>query len=111
MAITGKAVLLSALVCPGAGHIFLKKYRFGGLLISITLIVFGFILVDAINGAGIIADQIINGQIGSDVESIRQAVMSRPKNKYIPIAYFVLIAIWITGIIDSYRLSKNLSES
>ena len=37
-----KAALLSALICPGAGHIFLKKYIRAMLLVAATLAGVGY---------------------------------------------------------------------
>jgi hypothetical protein len=106
---TIKAVLLSAFVCPGAGHFFLKKYKMGALFLSACCISFYFILVDVIEKAQQIVDQMVTGEIALDVVSVTENITANSEQS-LNTQMYILIVIWIVSIIDSYRIGVSKKE-
>lgn len=111
------AVLLSALVFPGAGHLYLRSYLRGCILAAIAAAA----LVDFIrrvwHEAELIRDQLID-RIDSggiiDLESLITQTMAnihRIDSQPFTIATVVLLACWLVGIIDSHRIGKKIEEA
>ena len=113
-----KALLLSALVFPGAGHYSLKKHLHSAIIASSALLCLYIILSILIDKAQLIAKQIQSGEITLDVEAISAELHNHAFSgdiQQINIALAILIFIWLFSIIDSYRLGlktdkKNLTN-
>jgi len=104
-----KAVLLSAFVFPGAGHVLLKKYIPGFILIVASLASTYYILSTTIEESMQIVEQIQSGSVQPDVVSIEELVSRHTTSKdahLIDIATYIFITCWIIGIIDSYRVGR-----
>ena len=102
-----KAALLSGLIFPGIGHLMLKQHLRGSVLMVSSLIALWAIVNVAYQRALAIVDRINSGDIPFDTGAIAEAVSdpgvsagSLMEN----ISLLVLIACWLIGIIDSYRL-------
>jgi len=110
---TGQAVLLSALVFPGSGHFFLKRYIIGSLLASIALVATWFLVSGMINKALELANKIKSGEIQPDISAIT-ALLSRQsvggEFQLMNIAVNSLIIVWLIGIADSYRVGRQLDN-
>ena len=114
MKITTKAVLLSALIFPGAGHVFLKKYLSGGLLIGTSLIAIGYIFTKTTEKALNIIEEIQNGNIPLDFAAITELVSKQSTatdNQLFSIATTIFIICWLIGIVDSYRFSYRRNKN
>ena len=104
-----KAALLSALVFPGAGHFFLKKYISGLVIVSASLGSLYYLITKTIERALLISEKIQSGEMPLDVVAITELV-----SKQLPgseaqaqsIATTVLLISWLVGIIDSYRVGR-----
>ncbi len=99
-----KAALLSGLIFPGAGHMVLKKYLRGSVLMLSALSV---IVSKAIKQALTIVDRINSGESPVEAGAIAELASiptSGAEGSISNIAALVVGAVWIIGIIDSYRL-------
>jgi len=108
-----KAALLSALVIPGAGHFFLRKYITGTVLAVTALGSLCLIVARMIETAQQIADKILNGEVPLDVGAITELLSKPPAGtgaQLINIAWVVLIIAWLLGIVDSYRIGLGQDE-
>jgi hypothetical protein len=94
---SSKAALLSGLIFPGIGHIFLKEYLRGSALVVLSLAALSVVVTIAYQHALLIVDRIISGDVS--VEAVENA------------AVIVLVACWLAGIIDSYRLGAVQEKS
>ena len=109
-----KAALLSALVFPGAGHIFLKKYISGVVLIGASFAGIYYLTSKMVERAMQITDKIVSGEIQMDAVAIAELISRQPVGSE---AYLVNIAAaafsicWITGTIDAYRVGRNTIDS
>ena len=102
-----KAALLSGLIFPGIGHMVLKQYLRGSILILFTLIALSVIVTLAVRSALSIFDSINGGEIPVESGAITELVsnsISSADNLIVDISLIVIGACWIVGIIDSYRL-------
>ncbi len=102
-----KAALLSGLVCPGLGHLVLKKYRRGSALMIVALIAVSVIVIEAVKRALTVVDRINSGEIPLDTGAINAAIAdssSGGDSLLVNISVMVFIACWLIGIIDSYRV-------
>ena len=111
---SSKAALLSGLIFPGLGHIFLKDYFRGSLLVILSLAALSVVVTSAYQHALLIADQIVSGDISMEAEAIAQAVSNSTNAADSLVentAVFVLVACWMAGIMDSYRLGAVQEKS
>lgn len=109
-----KAVLLSALVFPGLGHLVVKSYWRAAFLIFASLVAMYFMVAVAAERAMTVVDQIYSGQVPADVAAISEIVANSSTgagDSTANTALFVLFACWLIGIIDSCRLGKILDET
>jgi hypothetical protein len=111
MKIEYKAVLLSALVFPGTGHIYLKKYPIALAFICASAYLL-FTLISLLNNIiQSIKLKINSGEIALNIDAITQAVSSHLAElpaQYSSVSY-ALLFIWCFSIADSYRLGKKSS--
>lgn len=102
-----KAALLSGLIFPGVGHMFLKQYLRGSILMLSALIALSVIVTKAIEQALTIVDRIHSGEIPVKAGAITDLVAkstSGAEGSILNIAALIVGACWLIGIIDSYRL-------
>ena len=107
MKISNKAALFSALVFPGAGHIYVKKYISAAILGCASLAALYLIIANLLERAREIADKILSGEVGLDVATITELVSRQSANsdsQLLDVAWTVLIISWLIGIADSYRV-------
>lgn len=104
---SSKAALLSGLIFPGIGHIVLKQYLRGSVLMLFALVALSVIVTTIYRRALTIVDRINSGDIPVDTGAIAEMVSSSTSSadSFIEnIAVGILGACWLIGIIDSYRL-------
>ncbi len=104
---SSKAALLSGLIFPGIGHIVLKQYLRGSVLMLFALVALSVIVTRIYQRALTIVDRINSGDIPVDTGAIAEMVSNSTSgaDSFIEnIAVVILGACWLIGIIDSYRL-------
>lgn len=111
---SNKAVLLSALVFPGAGHFLLKKRISGAILAAASLAALYLIISNMLERAQQIVDKILSGEVNPDEAAIAELLSRQPagsESQLLDIAWAVLIISWLIGIVDSYRCGRTQDES
>ncbi|MCP5305714.1 MAG: hypothetical protein H6953_09715 [Chromatiaceae bacterium] len=104
------AVLLSALVLPGAGHLYLRRFLAGGLLAGVALAALYVLLAGATEVALQVGEQIVQGQAQPDLATLTQQINDLSRNDRAPhlgLATTVLTVTWLIGIVDSYRIARQ----
>lgn len=104
-----KAALLSGLLFPGTGQIYLKRYV-SGIIILVGAAVALYIILSALIGtASEIAEMIQNGTVSLDPIAISDLINQklRGKEQTLNVAEIALVGFWIVGIIDSYRQGQR----
>ena len=105
-----KAALLSALVFPGSGHIYLKKYLVGSLLISVALIAGYYLVSNAAEQAIAITEKIQSGGGQLDISAISRLAeqnASAAEDSFSGLASSAILICWIFGIVDSIRIGSK----
>ncbi len=105
-----KAALLSGLIFPGVGHMVLKQYLRGSILMLAALIALIVIVTKAVEQALAIVDKINSGEIPLESVTITELASQSTgaaDGSILNIAVLVIVACWLIGIIDSYRLGSN----
>ncbi len=102
-----KAALLSGLIFPGIGHMVLKQYLRGSVLMILALIALSVIVTRVFQRAMTIVDRINSGDFPVETGAIAEMVSNSTNGAdslIQNISVIVLGACWLIGIIDSYRL-------
>ncbi len=109
-----KAMLLSALLFPGAGHLWLKHYWRGAVLMLVTLGAASMLIRSIFERAMTVVDQITAGDIVADTDTIAQmlAATSQARAANHDTALVTVLAVcWVIGIADSFRLGRQQGAS
>lgn len=108
-----KAALLSGLVFPGIGQMYLKRFR-RGLLFMIPVLL-GLVLIVVMATAGALESlRAIQAQGGTvDTNTLTALAQSHAKETagYFRTILLFIIFCWLSAIIDAYRIgSKQMRE-
>ena len=104
------AVLLSALVLPGAGHLYLKHFRSGLALIVISLACLWIFVDSAMQQASTVLERLESEGGALDAGRISDLVTQTSNSSgstVATVATLVLAGCWLVGIVDAYRLGKK----
>ena len=104
-----KAVLFSAFVFPGSGHLYLRKPFQGSLLVVVSIACITILLSIAMEKAQQISDKILSGEIPLDLNRITEEVTNHAAaggTQWANISTYLLLVCWLIGIVDSYRLGR-----
>ena len=104
-----KAVLLSAFVFPGAGHLYLKKYLPGSILAGVSLVGIYYLVTTTVERAWEIAEKIQSGAVQLDATTVTELVSQQSAgtdSQLMNIATLAIIICWGIGILDSYRAGR-----
>lgn len=101
-----KSALLSALIFPGAGHLYLKCYKRGFILLTITVVALVILIKQTLERvSSIIAQMEVHGHVMSTQE-ISEMIANSP-NESFNFAVIAILICWVYGIIDSARAGKQ----
>tara|TARA_R110002074_G_scaffold113172_3_gene242206 strand:- start:20 stop:379 length:360 start_codon:yes stop_codon:yes gene_type:complete len=109
-----KAFLLSVLIFPGSGHILLKRYLSGFFLMGIAAVASYFLIYGVIHQALDIAEKIKHGGIYPNISAILEVVSYQSAGveiQSINTAMMVLLVTWLIGIVDTYRVGRQVNRS
>ncbi|MGE5319950.1 MAG: hypothetical protein ACM3KD_07210 [Hyphomicrobiaceae bacterium] len=104
------AVLLSALVAPGAGHLYLRHYPRGVALIGISLACLWVFVERAMQQASIVLDRLASDAGGIDAGQLSDLITQTsggPGSLVVTLTSLALAVCWAIGIVDAYRLAKE----
>ncbi len=104
-----KAVLFSAFVFPGSGHLYLRKPIQGSLLVVVSIACITILLSIALEKAQQISDKILSGEIPLDVTRITEEVTNYAAAsgiQWADISTYLLLVCWLIGIVDSLRVGR-----
>jgi hypothetical protein len=108
------AVLLSALVLPGAGHLYLKHYWRGFTFIGASLACLWILMDRAMQLASTILDQLTAEGGAIDPAHITELVAQASNASGSPLAAIASLGLagcWLVGIVDAYRLGRREAEA
>ena len=105
-----KGALLSGLVFPGLGQVVLKRYWRGFVLMLTVMACLYVMIVTAVQQAYAILDTIETQGGSPDSDTISRAAAqaaAASDSPVITVASLLIIACWIIGIVDAYRIGKQ----
>ena len=104
-----KAALLSALVFPGVGQMYLKRYARGLIPMVLTLTGLGVWIAQATVGAlqEIEKMQSQGGIVDLSAVANRAAASSASGDWYSPLIMPMIVVCWLFSVIDAYMLGKR----
>jgi len=103
------AALLSALVFPGLGHLYLRKYIPGTVLLGVSLASIYYIFTRTLNSALQIVEEMQSGSVSSDGASLVALVSKQSSGGdayLLNAATIVFLVCWLIGIFDSVRIGR-----
>ncbi|MFT5282661.1 MAG: hypothetical protein ACI94Z_001493 [Yoonia sp.] len=105
-----KAALLSALVYPGVGHFFLKRYAISAVLFCGFSVPLYFVVSEIFAKTEKVMEQIRNGEIPLNIVAISESLAhltTSVDSQQLNIKIYVLVVIWIIAIIHSFKLGRG----
>lgn len=102
-----EAALISALVFPGAGHLYLKKYVSGLLLLIASGAGLWYLITMMVERTLQVVEKIQSGMMVPDVAVIIKLVTEQPSAQDVQnlkIATVLVVICWLISIVDSYRV-------
>ena len=103
-----KAALLSALVFPGAGQVFLKRGARACLFVLPTIAAITVFVNDALTQATLIADQILAGTAPLDPVALAVRLEQGSGDSALgTAAAIVMLVCWIGATVDAYLLGRT----
>lgn len=109
-----KAALLSALVFPGAGHIFLKKYIVGGTLACASLLSLYCVISTEVERALQVVEKIQRGEVQPNLAAITDMISMQAMGtdtRLLNIVSILLLFFWVIGIVDSYLAGREKNKA
>lgn len=99
-----KAALLSALVFPGLGHLYLKRWVTGALLAGVTSYAAYTMVSVVLRVTRDVARQIESGVVSANLETVTRLVEQQlaGSEQAAGIASWVVLGCWVVGIVGAY---------
>ncbi len=107
------AILLSVLVFPGAGHLYLKRYARGIVLIALSLVCRGFLANQMPQQASSVLAQLMSEGDVVDAGRLADLVAQTPSGSgsfAVTTASRVLAGCWVIAIVDACRIARSLQD-
>jgi hypothetical protein len=108
-----KAALLSALVFPGSGHIYLQHHKTGYSILAIAFICLCVVIENTVSRALSIFEQLQKGGGIIDINQITELATQSAQHSsplFVQVSVNLLIICWLFGIIDAYRLANKKTD-
>ncbi len=107
-----KAALISALIFPGAGQLFLKKYVTGFSLLATAIVCLYILITNVVNTALQLVEKIQSGQVQADLSTVTALISQQTGSEaqQLNIVTLVLAAIWLISIIHAYKSGSSLAD-
>ena len=111
MKVSYKAALLSTFVFPGIGHLYLKRYWRGLVILFFVIPGLGYTIwsatVSALNRLDDVMMKVQGGTANlKELSALVGAKMSTT-DPYLDAVFYVVVCIWIFSVIDAYRIGKR----
>jgi len=108
-----KAAFLSGVLGAGAGHLYLKRYRRGAILIMSTLCALVVIATQAVQQAQTIFGKITPERLQMSFDELSVLVEKNATNENLlltNLATMIIMLIWTFGVFDAYKLGKEIDQ-
>jgi len=111
MKVSYKAALLSTFVFPGIGHLYLKRYWRGLVILFFVITGSGYIIWSAtVSALNRLDDAMVKVQGGAanlkELSAIVGSKMSTA-DPYLDAVFYIIVCLWIFSVIDAYRIGNR----
>ncbi len=105
-----KAALLSGLVFPGLGQLYLKRYGSALLMISASVALIYFTLSYLFRNAMEVVGEIDRGELAGDLASITQRVSEQTQSSsgLVSLGLAALLVLWVFSIVHAHKSGKMI---
>jgi len=104
----GQALLWSAALFPGAGHLHLKHFKRGIAVIGVTLLVLSVLIFQFVRLAMQVIESTLADAITLDVPRLAAAILQAcAADQVLMASLWALGLCWLFGMLDAYRLGKK----
>jgi multisubunit Na+/H+ antiporter MnhE subunit len=102
------AALLSALVFPGAGHLYLRRMARGCIFLVPALAASIYFFDQLVKSASAVVDQVLAGTVALDPVLIAAKLENQggAGSPLTTLAVVVMIACWAGSIVDSFLIAR-----
>lgn len=106
-----RAALISALVFPGAGHLYLRRPARACLFLVPALVAAVWFGNDLMTRATALADQVLAGTLALDPAALAARLEAQGGGSHVATACeVVLVLCWAGSIVDSYLVARRLKR-
>ena len=106
-----QALLWSAVIFPGAGHLLLKAHKRGMALIALSLLSLGWMMVEIFRLSNQTIEQTLQAGGSLDLWHLVAVTQLAVAQDYsLSRAIWILILCWVLGMVDAYFLGKKLEQ-
>lgn len=108
-----KAALLSGIVFPGLGQLYLKRYKRGLAILIAVLLCLGIIIGTVVASALESLKAIERGGGIADMETVSNLARIDSVHSAIDINFILLFVLccWVFSVVDAYRIGKSLPDT
>ena len=110
-----KAALLSTVVFPGVGQLYLKKYRRGLVICFLSCTGLGYMIWSAtVSAIHRLDDMMVKMQgDATNLQKLPDIVGSSglTADPYYNAVFYFIVCLWIFAIIDAYRIGRRRESS
>jgi hypothetical protein len=105
-----KAALLSGIVFPGLGQLYLKRYKRGLAILIAVLLCLGIIIGTVVASALESLKAIERGGGIADMETVSNLARIDSVHSAIDINFILLFVLccWVFSVVDAYRIGRSL---
>ena len=104
------AALLSALVFPGAGHLYLRRYGRACAFLVPSLLCTAYLLDDVVSRASALAEQVLSGKLALDPAAIAAQADAQSGAPWATAAMLALLLAWGGAAIDAWLLAREQAK-
>lgn len=108
-----KGILLSGLVLPGLGQVYLKSYKRGIVLILIVVAAFCVIVASSVSLAQTVLEKVASEGGPIDMESMTNAASQAVVNTHTlssNLAFIMIFICWLVGMVDAYMTGQKIDR-
>jgi TM2 domain-containing membrane protein YozV len=111
MKVSYKAALLSALLFPGIGHLYVKRYWRGLVILFFGIAGLGYLIWSAaVSMINRLDDAMVKVQGSAANLKELSAIIGTEMpaaDPYMDTVFYVIVCLWIFAVIDAYRIGKQ----
>jgi hypothetical protein len=110
-----KAILLSALIFPGAGQFYLKRFKTALVLLTTIIICFAVMVASVMNIAMSAVQQIESQQYGvvnmTQLTQIATDATHQSSNTGFTLSVIIIVCCWVYSIVDVIIAARGKANS